>query len=459
MSRYTYTLDPTPKKYNCPSCRKKRFVRYVDTTTRELLPEQYGKCDRSDNCGYHLNPYSDGYGKKERNWQYGSSRQQASRKERKVVAPAPVAPVISFDVEAFQKTLGSYEKNVFLNNLSVIPDIVDILSRVTGLYALGTIPEGDYQGATTFPFIDVKGSVRAVQVKTFDRNNHTTGTNFLHAIIKKEYERKREPLPDWLTAYIAQDKRVTCLFGEHLLARYPNRPVNLVEAPKTAIYGTLYFGHPDDHPDNPVWLAVYNKSSFTLDRIKVLGGRTVSVFPDLSKDGNTFKEWESKAKEFERQLPGTRFVMSDLLEKLASPEQRESGADLADILIKLDWRQFRQGEPNEREPDQHPNSQPGQPEPDHNDIWQELNTFFETTELPALPARLHDWSDDIAELERFFATATIPAEPVQLNPWTRIANPQTFVKAHLEAVTNNNGNKTYLPYLNRLKALHEIIKC
>jgi hypothetical protein len=32
-------------------------------------------------------------------------------------------------------------------------------------------------------------------------------------------------------------------------------------------------------------------------------------FPTFQKNGNTFKEWETKAKEYESRLPGTRFYI------------------------------------------------------------------------------------------------------------------------------------------------------
>jgi hypothetical protein len=67
----------------------------------------------------------------------------------------------------------------------------------------------------------------------------------------------------------------------------------------------------------------------------------VYVFPDLSKDGNTFKEWGMKAKDFEKRLPKTRFIFSDLLEQLAPEMDKQEGNDLADYLIKQDWRPFR----------------------------------------------------------------------------------------------------------------------
>jgi hypothetical protein len=130
------------------------------------------------------------------------------------------------------------------------------------------------------------------------------------------------------------------LFGEHLLNQYLYNSVALVESPKSAIYGSLYFGLPEIGK-NMVWLAVYNLSSFSLDKMLALKGRNVFVFPDLSKDGSTFAVWKQKAKVFEKELPGTRFIFSDMLEKLAPQQDKAEGMDIADYLIKQDWRKTR----------------------------------------------------------------------------------------------------------------------
>ncbi len=63
MNKHRYTLEKGSKKYHCPDCNKKTFVRYIDTETGDYLPEQYGRCDRESKCSYHLNPYLDGYAK------------------------------------------------------------------------------------------------------------------------------------------------------------------------------------------------------------------------------------------------------------------------------------------------------------------------------------------------------------------------------------------------------------
>jgi hypothetical protein len=226
-----------------------------------------------------------------------------------------------------------------LANVSFPFDIQD-LEKVISLYYLGTVCNGYRKGAITFPFIDKNTNVRTVQVKQFDKANHTTGTDFLHSILEKYYDRNNKPLPEWLAAYLKQDKRVSCLFGEHLLKQYPFNPIALVEAPKTAIYGTLYFGFPEQ-VENFLWLGVYNLSSLSFDKCKVLHGRDIYLFPDLSKTGHAFEQWSAKAKQYENQMPGTKFIIHDFLEINATEDQREDGLDLADYLIKQDWRAFR----------------------------------------------------------------------------------------------------------------------
>jgi hypothetical protein len=360
---HRYSLEKGSKKHHCPNCEKKRFVRYIDTQTGEYLPEQYGRCDRESKCSYHLNPYLDGYAKaiwEQEQKVTGVTKVTVPKQKyfRTQPKPQPTPKPVFFDFETFKQTLQPerYEKNTFIQNLFYrvqFPFEVDEVTKVIQLYRLGTVANGYRAGANTFPFIDIKGNVRAVQVKQFDEQNHTTGTDFLHSIIEKHHTRNNKPLPEWLGAYTKQDKRITCLFGEHLLSKYHSNPVALVEAPKTAVYGTLYFGLPET-PESLIWLAVYNKSSFSFDKLKVLQGRFVYVFPDLSKDGNTFKEWETKAKEYESRLPGTRFIFSDLLEQLAPERDKSEGNDLADYLIKQDWRLFRKRNIQEQAPQPEP---------------------------------------------------------------------------------------------------------
>ena len=458
MNDFQFTLASNKvPKLNCPHCgAKKHWQCYIDTRTGDVLPAKYGRCDNENKCGEWHSPYDDGYDKSEDGC-YGGNSIPIQRSLHKT----NFKPVFIPKKELI-KTLNAedYDHNVFVQNLLTnVPfpfDIKDV-ERVVSQYYLGTTTQGYMSGAITFPFIDQHGNIRAVQVKKFNENNSTTATSFLHSLIMGRHLDGNKPLPGWLTKYNEQDLKVSCLFGEHLLLKYPTNPVALVEAPKTAIYGTLYFGFPDQTAD-PLWLAVFNKSSFTFDRLKALQGRVVLVFPDLSNNGKTYEEWYGKAREFEKRLTGIRFVFSDLLERHALEEDKIEGCDLADYLIRHDWRQFRKefSKSNEEKEPQH-DIKP------HEDEVCEKSEKCEPPKTNYLFDHLHekttveDWSGEIEELRQFFAQCSLPLEPVKLDQCTTIINLQKFIKASLSTLETYNGVETGKPVLQRLRKLKELL--
>jgi len=459
MQAFIYQLERGSKKHLCPACGTKRFVRYINTNDGNYLPEAYGRCDRESKCGYHLNPYTDGFGKDE-SYNPTQGKQYARAREAKLSKP----PVITYiPAEVLHTTLGNYGQNTFIQNLLQTvpyPFTPADVERVISLYYLGTIGTGYRAGAVTFPFINEAGQVAAIQVKQFDDTNHTTGTDFIHSILQKEHLRAGMPLPHWLENYTKQDKRITCLFGAHLLAKYPHNAVALVEAPKTAVYGSLYFGFPDSH-DGVIWLAVYNKSSFTLDKLRVLQGREVFVFPDLSKDGSTFNEWQQKADSIAQQLPGTRFIFSNLLEELAPYTDRNNGNDLADFLIQLDWRNFRESEPVQDITEILPSEESEESEALQNTfILPNADLHTERSDLINelfVPIQKPNWDKTITELETFFTITPLPESKFSLGGSSTITNLGLFVKNHLSIVKAQNGKPVYLPYLERLQQLKKIL--
>ena len=195
-------------------------------------------------------------------------------------------------------------------------------------------------------------------------------------------------------------------------------------------------------------------------------GRDVYLFPDLSESGKAFELWCKKAKELSDLMPGTRFQVSDLLETLAPNELKEQGADIADVLIKMDWQKFR---PQQIEPVQEAEQPAPEPPPTPKSEKGEKSevpkqTYFlhaeetsnsEDITIESESPKPERW--EIKDLERYFETATLPTVPVKLNSYTKITDVSLFVHAHLAVIQANNGNKTFLPYLERLKELKQYL--
>ena len=102
---------------------------------------------------------------------------------------------------------------------------------------------------------------------------------------------------------------------------YPDKVVALVESEKSALIASGVY------PEY-IWLATGGKSQLSIDKLKVLNGRTVIKFPDV--DGYEYRK--NKAKDVE--AIGCKVVVSDLLENNATNEDRANKIDLADWLVR-----------------------------------------------------------------------------------------------------------------------------
>jgi len=286
-------LDRGSKKHICPSCGKKRFVRYTDLNGN-YLPDEFGRCDRELECGYFLKPLTE-------RTQFNQVKQSESKR---VFIPA----------ETMKATRSHYEDNSFVQYLATLFDL-ETVKRLIQKYNLGTTKH--FNGGCIFWFIDTTGNVCYGQVKKFNPDGHTakdtegdqmiTGVHYLLS-------------DSWVNEYRKQETKISCLFGEHLLKSEPFKQVALVEAPKTAIIASVYF------PEY-LWLAVGSLSYLTEQRTKSLKGRKVILFPDLG----CYHKWKVKGDLF-------GFETSDTLERLKS--ENETGLDLADYLTRFNVLEF-----------------------------------------------------------------------------------------------------------------------
>lgn len=119
-----------------------------------------------------------------------------------------------------------------------------------------------------------------------------------------------------------EDRR-QCLFGQHLLRLYPEKTVAVVESEKTAIICSAVY-------PKYVWLSVGSMTMFNKERLMPLTGRTVIAFPDTDPEGRFYNTWLAKSKEIDY----CRIMVSDVLERNATNEEKEKKIDIADWLTK-----------------------------------------------------------------------------------------------------------------------------
>ena len=202
-----------------------------------------------------------------------------------------------------------------------------LVEHLTEEYRLGCYDNGRYDDCVLFPSIDREGRLHNVKVQHYCTD--PASPRFAHGDKGCCY---------WLGATLVREGVVTpplgedgqprqvvldndCLFGEHLLRRYPQATVALVESPKNALVGAAV------QPEY-LWIATGNKSMLKRPLMERLRGRQVVVFPDR----DAIAEWTER-------LHGMRdiaaFSVSDFCERHAAEDDMKY--DIADFVVE----QFR----------------------------------------------------------------------------------------------------------------------
>ena len=136
-------------------------------------------------------------------------------------------------------------------------------------YRIGRCSMWGYDNCTVFPNIDWRGRVCNLKVQHYETD--VESPRFGHSqknqcyMLASIWKNSGKLLPGCYEA--------KCLFGEHLLMRYPNTVVALVESPKNAIYGALAF-------PKMLWIATGNKTMLQRRYLEPLRGRDIIVIPD-----------------------------------------------------------------------------------------------------------------------------------------------------------------------------------
>lgn len=404
MSEHRYTLEPyrgPSTRHRCPECQKDRkFARYINSSTGQHIDPSVGRCDRENQCGYHLKP--------RQFFEQNPWRNDA--KQTPVGLPMPkqmierIKKITPVPLDVLERTLGGgYAGNNFIQFLSAhYPK--DVVNRAIEKYYIGTSNK-PWVGSVVFWQIDYMNRIRAGKVMQY---NPATG------------KRLKNPYRDFITwIHKVEDlpkyELSQCFFGEHLL-KNSTKPVAIVESEKTAVIASVHF------PEF-VWLACGQLNGLNPTKARVLEGRKVVLFPDV----NGYEKWLAKAKELSSI---TTITVSDYLEKHASPKERADGCDLADYLLRST---------NAINIGHHP--EPPTP--------------------PAIDGSLQPppkpWAERVARMLEGFGRYAHHGLGIQLHPWERIVDVQRFIDTNMAILSHCPANRTHEPYLIRMEKLFEII--
>jgi hypothetical protein len=205
------------------------------------------------------------------------------------------------DASLVEKSMDNH--NIFVDGLfSRFED--EKVNRVLGLYKIGTSTY--WNGATVFWQIDEYDNVRTGKIILYD------ATNLKRLIHRITWEHFLQKIPN--------ENTEKCLFGLHLLRKFPGKTIYLVESEKTAIIASIFF------PEY-IWMATACKGNLKYELLKPLKGRKIVLIPDL----DAYEDWCKGAESLKRHFD---LSVSNYLQKKASIDDIKAKFDLADFLLK-----------------------------------------------------------------------------------------------------------------------------
>ena len=406
LQRYT----GKDSRKTCPKCGKSNsFTLYLDGDTNQPINPMVGICNHTNSCGYHYTP---------KQYFIDNPTTQVSR-EMVPVRPTAIHPPM---MQATPKATGLIPAEYMSRSLGTKSDFVqflrDLFENINGLnqsidevcerYKLGSTKSGN----VIFWQVDINGKVRTGKIMQYDPATGKRVHNASGAIDWVHNKLKR-------AGAVPQDFNLRqCYFGEHLLSSQPDSTIAIVESEKTAIIASVLM-------PKYIWIAAGNINGLTLDKSSALKGRSVILFPDLSKELPTrptaFAQWSRRAAEI-RRVYGCKVVVSDILERIATDEEKESGLDIADYLIR------------------------------------QIATSPQTIQQAPTPASQVSPMQEVInneadELERWFDSVKMPGHPMDITPYYTICEPDRYVPAAIRAIRSGKyDTAAHLERLGQLRA-------
>ncbi|CAD0008908.1 DUF6371 domain-containing protein [Flavobacterium salmonis] len=296
MREYKYSLDRSSKKFICPKCLKKTFVKFVESESRMYMSDDLGRCDRESRCGYFSSPT-------------GSII---------TINEKPSLPLAkSFHgLELVEKSMMVNFENNFVQFLKTLFSEEQVKEAVLKYLICNS---KRWIGATIFWQIDNYERVHAGKILAY---NQETG--------KRSKSDDGKALIDWVHSILKRKGIVNqfnlnqCLFGLHLIKDTEVQVIGLVESEKTAVIMSIF------KPDY-VWMATGSKSGFKYEFLKPIQQYKIIAFPDKSE----YNDWSIIAKRLN--MFGFSIIVNDWLENTSYKD----GIDLADVYIDAKFQKIR----------------------------------------------------------------------------------------------------------------------
>lgn len=208
MKEYKWSLRKGGKKERCPKCGKMRFVPFVLTADPSVKAgEEYGRCDREQSCGY---------------FRYPGGEVKADT-DREYIHEPPKEPIL-MPFEVMVQPPDYLDNSLLAAYAPLFNSRWTYLHGIMGRYCCGTGSHGEciyYQYDGQY--------IRTAKAILYGKDGHRIKT-------------EDGGLPVWwlhkspaLRQYTAGRELKQCFFGQHLLRRYPDAKVYVVEAEKTAV--------------------------------------------------------------------------------------------------------------------------------------------------------------------------------------------------------------------------------
>lgn len=290
---YKWSLRKGGKKERCPQCGKLRFVPFVLTADPTVKAGPgYGRCDREQSCGYIRYP--------------GSEVKVDTDRE---YTPEPPKEPILIPREEIRVCVTD-DNSLFRAYYKLLGKNWNWLTKAMSEYRIGTGSRGEciyyqYDGE----------HVRTAKAILYGKDGHR---------LKME----DGGLPVWwlhksptVAEYTRGKELKQCFFGQHLLNRYPEAKVYVVEAEKTAV---LMAATDRKMMNERIWLACGGSQMLkgAIDLMPLVG-RDVTLVPD---DGQ-YWNWRRTAEAY-----GWKCID---IAPLKSRHQLPDGCDIWDVYELL----------------------------------------------------------------------------------------------------------------------------